>query len=59
MTAHEFRAARECLDLTQIKLAETWGLTPNGARSIRRWETGELPVNKVAAYCIRLMVALQ
>jgi len=41
MTPDQFRAARLSLGLTQIQLATEWGMTNNGARTIRRWENGE------------------
>lgn len=56
MTPADFKAAREALCLSQNDLAEVWGMGANGGRTIRRWESGERPVNPVAAYCIRLML---
>lgn len=55
MTRHEFRAIRESLCLSQSDLAEVWGMGRNGDRTIRKWESGERPLNPVAAYCIKLM----
>ena len=57
MTPKQFKEARETLRLSQAQLAELWGMGKNGGRSIRRWEGGEFPVNPIAAYCIKLMVA--
>ena len=59
MTPDQFRNARLSLGLTQIQLAAEWGMTNNGERTIRRWENGERAVSRVAAYCIRLMVAVK
>ena len=59
MTPDQFRAARLSLGLTQIQLAAEWGMTDNGERTIRRWENGERGVSRVAAYAIRLMVAVK
>ena len=59
MTPDQFRAARLSLGLTQIQIATEWGMTDNGARTIRRWESGDRAVSKVTAYCIRLMVAVK
>ena len=59
MTPDQFRNARLSLGLTQIQLATEWGMTDNGERSIRRWESGDRAVSKVTAYCIRLMVAVK
>ena len=56
MTPAAFKAAREALCLSQIVLAEVWGMGDNGGRTIRRWENGERPLNPVAAYCIALML---
>ena len=56
MTPEQFRIAREALCLSQRELAAEWGMGLNGERTIRRWETGERPVNPIAAYCIALMI---
>jgi len=56
MTPDEFKAARNALCLSQRDLAEVWGMGQNGGRNIRRWEAGDVPVNPIAAYCIRLML---
>lgn len=56
MTPAEFKAARNALNLTQRELAAEWGMGKNGERSIRRWEQGDLPVNPIAAYALRLMI---
>lgn len=56
MTPEEFKAARERLCLSQADLAAEWGMGEHGGRSIRRWESGERPLNPVAAYCIKLML---
>ena len=59
MTPDQFRNARLSLGMTQIQLAADWGMTDNGERTIRRWESGDRAVSKVTAYCIRLMVAVK
>ena len=59
MTPDQFRAARLSLGLTQVQLSAEWGMTNNGARTIRRWENGERAVSRVAAYAIRLMVTVK
>ena len=56
MTPAQFKEAREHLCLSQADLAAEWNMGANGARTIRRWENGERPVNPIAAYCIALMV---
>lgn len=56
MTKEEFKTARKKLGLTQGQIAKLWGMGENGGRTVRRWESGERPVNPVAAYCINLML---
>jgi len=56
MTREQFKSARNALGLSQADLAVIWGMGENGGRTIRRWESGERPLNPVAAYCIKLMV---
>ena len=56
MRPHEFRAAREALGLTQKDLAALWG---KPERTIRRWENWESPIDPVAIYCIKMMLATQ
>ena len=56
MTPTEFKQARNTLGFSAAKLAALWGMGKNGGRTIRRWEAGDLPVNPIAAYCIRMMV---
>ncbi len=57
MTPESFRAGRNLLGHTQRSLAAEWGMGKNGGRTIRRWETGDLPVNPIAAYALRMMIA--
>jgi transcriptional regulator with XRE-family HTH domain len=52
MTPHEFRAARKRLGLSQIGFATLCGVD---ARSVRRWERGQVPIPGPAA---RVMQAL-
>jgi DNA-binding transcriptional regulator YiaG len=56
MTPSEFKQARHTLGFSQSELAKKWSMGVNGARTIRRWEEGERPLNPIAAYCIELMV---
>ena len=56
MTPDQFKQARQSLGLSQRDLAAEWGMGANGERTIRRWETGVVPVNPIAAYCISLMI---
>ncbi len=55
MTPEQFKAARRALGYSQQSLADEWGMGQNGDRTIRRWESGERPMNPVAAYAIQLM----
>ncbi len=55
MTKEEFKEARRALCFSQQALADEWGMGLNGGRTIRRWESGDRPLNPVAAYCIALM----
>jgi DNA-binding transcriptional regulator YiaG len=57
MTPKEFKAARNDLGFSAAGLAETWKMGANGGRTIRRWESGSVPVNPIAAHCIALMQA--
>ena len=56
MTKTQFKEARELLGYSQQGLAKEWDMGENGGRTIRRWESGERPLNPVAAYAIKLMV---
>lgn len=57
MTPQEFKDARAALGLSAAALADLWNMGANGGRTIRRWEAGTVPVNPIAAYCIKLMSA--
>lgn len=56
MTPQEFKQARNTLGLSAAGLAGLWGMGLNGGRTIRRWESGVVPVNPIAAYCIQMML---
>lgn len=56
MTKEEFRSARRSLFYSQQALADEWGMGIHGSRTIRRWETGERPLNPVASYALTLML---
>ena len=57
MTPTELNAARKRLGLTQSGLAEALRLGPNGQRTIRRWESGDIPVTGPATVAIEAMLA--
>ena len=56
MTPEKFKSLRKQLGYSQHELAVEWSMGKNGDRTIRRWEAGDVPVNPVAAYTIRLML---
>lgn len=56
MTPDQFKEARQSLGFSCAKLAAEWNMGKNGGRTIRRWESGDVPVNPIAAYCIRMMM---
>jgi DNA-binding transcriptional regulator YiaG len=56
MTPTQFKDARRALCYSQQALADEWGMGEHGARTIRRWEQGERPLNPIAAYCIEIML---
>jgi len=56
MTPQQFKEARHTLGLSCAKLADLWNMGEHGGRTIRRWESGDRPLNPVAAYCIGLML---
>ena len=58
MTKEEFKEARNALGYTQATLAELWGMGKQGGRSIRRWESGEVPICPRACYCLEVMLKL-
>lgn len=57
MTPAELRAARKRLGLTQAGLAEALRLGPNGVRTVRRWEAGDVPVTGPASVAIEMLVS--
>ena len=56
MTPQEFKQARRALGYSQQTLANEFDMGINGGRTIRRWESGQCPVNPIAAYTVRLML---
>jgi len=55
MDQTEFKKLRQALGYTQQALAAYWGIN---ARTIRKWESGERPVNPIAAWGIKTMFKL-
>lgn len=55
MTPKDFKNTRENMRYSQHGLSQEWGMGENGGRTIRRWESGDRPMNPIAAYCIKLM----
>ena len=56
MTPEHFKQARRALGYSQQALANEFDMGINGGRTIRRWESGQCPVNPIAAYTVRLML---
>lgn len=56
MTPADIKSARQRLGLTQQGLAEALRLGPNGERTIRRWEQGDVPVTGPASLAIELLL---
>ena len=54
MTAPEYRAALQALNMSQMDAARLFDVDP---RTSRRWALGEKPVPRTAALCLRLMVS--
>lgn len=57
MTSAEIKSARQALGLSQTGLAEALRLGPNGERTIRRWEQGDVTVTGPASVAIEMLVA--
>jgi DNA-binding transcriptional regulator YiaG len=53
----DVKSARRRLGLSQTGLAEALRLGPNGERTIRRWEAGDVPVTGPASVAIELLLA--
>lgn len=56
MTADELKAARRRLNMTQSQLAAALRLGANGARTVRRWELGTVPVTGPVSVAVELML---
>jgi DNA-binding transcriptional regulator YiaG len=56
VTKEQFKDMRKSLFFSQQALADEWGMGIHGSRTIRRWETGERPLNPVASYALALML---
>jgi len=52
MTAGEFRAALESLQIRQNWLADRLGIEIS---TVNRWATGRLPVPQYVAFCLSLL----
>lgn len=55
MTPDRIREIRAFLGLSQNGLAEALRLGPNGGRTIRRWEGGQVPISGPASVAMELM----
>jgi DNA-binding transcriptional regulator YiaG len=56
MQPHEVRAARHALGMTQAQLADALRMAKDGARAVRRWETGAQPITGPASVAIEAML---
>jgi DNA-binding transcriptional regulator YiaG len=56
LSAADVRYARKKLGLSQSELARTLRMGDEGARSIRRWETGEKGVSGPASVAIEALL---
>lgn len=57
MTPAEVRQNRQALGLSARGLAEALRLGKGGGRTVRRWESGEVPISGPAQVAIELMLA--
>ena len=57
MSGAEFCRIRRGLDLSQNGLATMWQLGKGGGRTIRRWESEEVPISGPVAWAILSMHA--
>lgn len=55
MTPDRVREIRTALGLSQNGLAEVLRLGPNGGRTVRRWESGQVPISGPASVALELM----
>jgi DNA (cytosine-5)-methyltransferase 1 len=56
MSPADLRSARKRLGLSQSGLAEALRMGPNGERTIRRWERGEVPITGPASVAIESLL---
>jgi len=55
MTKEELKTLRMKLGYSQPEMAAAIRLGPNGQRTIRRWETGEVPISGPASLALELL----
>jgi DNA-binding transcriptional regulator YiaG len=55
MTKEELKAIRMRLGYSQNEMAAAIRLGPNGDRTIRRWEAGEIPISGPASLALELL----
>jgi DNA (cytosine-5)-methyltransferase 1 len=56
MSPAEIKAVRKRLGHSQRELAEVLRLGPNGERTIRRWEQGDIPITGPASLALELLI---
>jgi DNA (cytosine-5)-methyltransferase 1 len=57
MTPTDIKQARKRLGLSQAELAGALRLGPNGERTVRRWEKGEVPITGPASLALEFLLA--
>lgn len=55
MNPDRIKSIRSGLGLSQMGLAEALRLGPNGKRTVRRWETGEIVITGPASLALECM----
>lgn len=58
MSPEQVRTARRALGLSQTGLAGVLRLGPNGERTIRRWEQGNVPITGPASVALELLAGI-
>jgi DNA-binding transcriptional regulator YiaG len=56
MTPGAVKAARHALGMTQTQLADALRMAKDGARAVRRWESGKQPITGPASVAIEAML---
>ena len=57
MAPEEIKKARQGLGMTQRALATTLRMGPNGGRTVRRWEDGQLLISGPASVALEALLS--